>query len=76
MLMKKTDALIKKTFGPNTQEVEREKFTLADVIKFNTVLKSYQITVYDDVHLHKKVLFRRYGRRVGPYLSVLLYNDD
>lgn len=58
MLRKKTENLIKKAFGPNAKNIIREKFTLADVIKFNNVLKNVQISVFDDIYLHKKVLYR------------------
>lgn len=58
LLKKKTDNLIKKAFGSYANEKIREKFTLADLIQFNKVLKNYQISVFDDIHLHKKVLYR------------------
>lgn len=58
LLKKKTNQLIKKTFGSDAVHNFKNKFTLSDVVKFNNVLKSYQITVYDDVNQHKKILYR------------------
>lgn len=58
LLKRKTDALIKKAFGADAVNVARDKFTLSDLLKFNKVLKTYQITVYDDINLHKKVVYR------------------
>lgn len=58
LLQRKTDQLIRKTFGRDAVNVEREKFSLSDLIKFSQVLKGFQISVYNDVTLHKKVIFR------------------
>lgn len=58
LLKKKTDQLIKKAFDADTVNTFNNKFTLSDVVKFNNVMKTYQITVYDDVNQHNKILYR------------------
>lgn len=58
LLKRKTNELIKKTFGPDASTNVREKFNLLDVYKFNKVLKSYQITIYDDIRMNKIPIYR------------------
>lgn len=63
-LIKLTDQLIMKTFGTmKNYQKNQSGAILPDLIKFGKVLNKYQITVYDDKHLHTQAVYSSQRRK-------------
>lgn len=70
LLKKLTDNLIRKVFGSMKNfEKHASGGVLADIVKFEKQLRSYQITVYDDVNFHRRAAYssRRKKRKINIF---------
>lgn len=69
-LIKQTDRLILDTFGTMKNFLKSQSGAiLPDLVHFSKKLKGYQITVYDDINMHKSPIFstRRSKRQINIF---------